>query len=244
MEKSAWKIGELAKQTGITVRTLHHYHHIGLLSPSKFTESGHRLYTKEDISRLQQIMSLKQLGFALEEIKAIIEKPDYDPVEVIKAQLERVKNQIQMQQELYGELELIYKMLHSKEEISADKFIKLIEVIQMNVQNYFTQDQMEKMKKIQDGISAEERNKMEKEWTNFINKLQKNFDNNTPVDHPEVAELARFWNSMIAAVTNDDPEITKRAERFHAENPNNPMQFGMTGELYNYLKAAVSKLQD
>lgn len=242
MLKSTWKIGELAKQTGITVRTLHHYHHIGLLSPSEFTESGHRLYTGDDISRLQQIISLKQLGFSLEEIKVIMEKPDYDPLQVVKAQMERVKEQIELQEQLYRELELLYSMLSSKEEIGAEKFIKLIEVIHLNVQNYFTTEQLEKMKKTQESLSAEERNKMGNLWTNVISKFKEKFENNTPVDDAEVLELAKAWNDMTTSITGDDPEITRSAERFHAENPGNPMQFGITGELYKYIKTAISKL--
>ena len=65
-EQTRWKIGELAKRTGITVRTLHHYDQIDLLVPSMHSDAGHRLYSATDIARLQQILSLKQLGFHLE----------------------------------------------------------------------------------------------------------------------------------------------------------------------------------
>lgn len=68
-EKSAWKVGDLAGRTGLSVRTLHHYDEIGLLSPSGRTGSGHRLYSAEDVLRLQRIRSLRALGFSLEEIR-------------------------------------------------------------------------------------------------------------------------------------------------------------------------------
>ena len=55
MKFEALKVGELAKRTGLTVRTLHHYDEIGLLKPSLHTESGHRLYTARDVARLQQV---------------------------------------------------------------------------------------------------------------------------------------------------------------------------------------------
>src|SRR5436853_6916 len=57
-----WKVGQLAKRTGISVRTLHHYDQIGLLTPSHRTESGHRLYDRDDVVRLQQIVMLRQRG--------------------------------------------------------------------------------------------------------------------------------------------------------------------------------------
>ena len=62
MEPTAIKVGEVAKRTGLSVRTLHHYDEIGLLSPSRRTASGHRLYGAGELARLQQIKSLRQLG--------------------------------------------------------------------------------------------------------------------------------------------------------------------------------------
>src|SRR6476620_1521247 len=64
MKLEALRVGELAKRTGLTVRTLHHYDEIGLLKPSLHT--GYRLYTATDVARLQQVLSLRQLGFSLE----------------------------------------------------------------------------------------------------------------------------------------------------------------------------------
>lgn len=84
-----WKVGELAQDTGLTVRTLHHYDRIGLLSPSRRSPAGHRLYAGADIVRLQQIMSLKYLGFSLDEIGALIDNPDFNPIEVITLQLDQ-----------------------------------------------------------------------------------------------------------------------------------------------------------
>ena len=62
---AAWKVGELAARTGLSVRTLHYYDEVGLLPPSCRTDGGHRLYTAGDVVRLQQIRSLRALGFTL-----------------------------------------------------------------------------------------------------------------------------------------------------------------------------------
>ena len=66
-----WKVSELARRTGVTIRTLHHYDAIGLLTPSNRTPGAHRLYSSEDVSRLHQIHSLRTLGFPLAEIRAM-----------------------------------------------------------------------------------------------------------------------------------------------------------------------------
>lgn len=64
-----WRIGELAEATGVTVRTLHHYEHTGLLSASERTDGGHRMYERESIQRVSQIRALRELGFSLNDIR-------------------------------------------------------------------------------------------------------------------------------------------------------------------------------
>lgn len=73
VQNRTWKVGELSKLTGPTIRTLYHYDEIGLLRPTFRTDTGHRLNAEDDIVKLQQIMSLKELDFSLEEIKELFE---------------------------------------------------------------------------------------------------------------------------------------------------------------------------
>ena len=72
------KISEVAKLSGITVRTLHYYDEIGLLKPNKITEAGYRVYSNEDLETLQQILFFRELDFQLNEIKEIMMNPNYD----------------------------------------------------------------------------------------------------------------------------------------------------------------------
>ena len=71
----SWKIGELARATGLTVRTLHHYDSLGLLRPSERSPAGYRLYGAEDVVRLQKIVSLRRLGFSLDAIRDCLDTP-------------------------------------------------------------------------------------------------------------------------------------------------------------------------
>jgi len=88
-----WKIGELARDTGLTVRTLHHYDQLGLLSPQPRTEGGHRCYTSDDVLRLQRIVALRSLGISLEEIGGLLDG-EPDPVGVLRRQLDVVDERI------------------------------------------------------------------------------------------------------------------------------------------------------
>ncbi|KHD85094.1 MerR family transcriptional regulator [Heyndrickxia ginsengihumi] len=162
MPKTTWKIGELASQCGITVRTLHHYHQIGLLVPSEFTEAGHRLYTKADASKLQQILSLKQLGFSLEEIYNFIVNPNYDPMLVVQAQLEVINEQIKLKEKLRNKLEQLQKLILLNQHISTDQLLKIMELIRMNESNYITPELVERMRASLNNLTEEKKLKLKK----------------------------------------------------------------------------------
>src|SRR3982750_4640187 len=86
----ALKVGELARRTGLSIRTLHHYDEIGLLKPSQHSETGYRLYTAGDVARLQRVLSLSQLGFSLDEIRGCLDGPGFSPLEVVDLHLARL----------------------------------------------------------------------------------------------------------------------------------------------------------
>ena len=77
------KISEVAKLSGVTVRTLHYYDEIGLLNPSETTEVGYRMYSNKDLETLQQILFFRELDFPLNEIKEIMKNPNYDKNEAL-----------------------------------------------------------------------------------------------------------------------------------------------------------------
>jgi DNA-binding transcriptional MerR regulator len=82
----AWTVGETARLSKVSVRTLHHYDEIGLLSPSARTEAGYRLYEEADLERLHQILLFRELGFPLADIRRIMLDPTFDRAEALRAQ--------------------------------------------------------------------------------------------------------------------------------------------------------------
>src|SRR5215207_6265678 len=126
-----WKVGELARSTGLSVRTLHHYDGIGLLSPSHRTQSGHRLYAEGDVARLQQVVSLRSLGLGLDEIRELLDRRGVSLSEVISLHAARLREQIGMQQRLAARLDAVARRLSAAGEVSADELIQTMEAIKM-----------------------------------------------------------------------------------------------------------------
>jgi DNA-binding transcriptional MerR regulator len=97
-----YTVGQIARLAGVTVRTLHHYDQIGLLSPADRSGAGYRRYGDEDLRRLQRIMFYRELGFALEDITDLVNDPAADPTEhlrrqhrLLTARLERTRRLVQ-----------------------------------------------------------------------------------------------------------------------------------------------------
>jgi MerR family transcriptional regulator, thiopeptide resistance regulator len=82
----SWTVGEAAKLAKVSVRTLHHYDEIGLLSPSERSDAGYRLYSVADLETLQQVMLFRELGFELADIRAILADPEFDRTAALAAQ--------------------------------------------------------------------------------------------------------------------------------------------------------------
>ncbi|MFG2293534.1 MerR family transcriptional regulator [Streptomyces sp. NPDC048603] len=81
-----YSVGQVAGFAGVTVRTLHHYDEIGLLSPGGRSGAGHRRYDDADLDRLQRILFYRELGFPLEEVAVLLDDPDADPQEHLRRQ--------------------------------------------------------------------------------------------------------------------------------------------------------------
>jgi DNA-binding transcriptional MerR regulator len=220
MRGEALKVGELARRTGLTVRTLHHYDEIGLLRPSGHTESGHRLYTAADIARLQQVLSLRQLGFSLEEVRACLDRPDFAPLELIGLHVTRLREQIDMQRRLCDLLEVIAGRLRAAETVSADEFLRTIEVMTM-MDRYYTPEQLESMKKRAEQMGPDAIRKSQEDWAELIALVRSEMDKGTDPAAPQVQALAKRWLGLVHAFTGGDPDIAQRVKRLWQEQGDN-----------------------
>jgi DNA-binding transcriptional MerR regulator len=180
------------------------------------TEAGYRLYTAADVARLQQVLSLKQLGFSLDEVRDCLNRPDFAPLEVIRMHLARLREQIELQRRLRDRLETIAAALQSAEEVSADQFLQTIEVMTM-LDNYFTPEQRDFFKRSRDEAGEEATRLMQEEWAKLIADVRAEMDAGTDPKHAKVQALARRWTSMVHASTGGDPAIEQSIKRLWDE---------------------------
>lgn len=89
-----YTVSELAALAGVSVRTLHHYHEVGLLRPAYVGENSYRYYGREELLRLQQILIHRELGLPLAEIGAILDAPGFDRLMALKSQREHIAQEV------------------------------------------------------------------------------------------------------------------------------------------------------
>ena len=105
--RTLWRVNEVSKLTGVSIRTLQYYDRIGLLHPAKYTEAGYRLYDDTALETLQQILLFRELEFPLKDIKEIISSPDFDrrkaldqQIELLRLKKEHIENLIDLAREI------------------------------------------------------------------------------------------------------------------------------------------------
>lgn len=216
MRPPPWKVGDLAKRTGVSVRTLHHYDEIGLLSPSHRSESGYRLYTEADVVRLQQIRSLRTLGFSLEEIGTFLKRPDVTPDRVLQLHIAHLKEQIELRQGLCDRMERIAGRWRSDETVPTEEFLQIIEVTTM-LDKYYTPEQMEELKQRREALGEDRIRQAEGEWKELMEQVQAEMDQGTDPADERVQQLARRWMGLVQELTGGNPGITQSLGRIYKE---------------------------
>ena len=103
--QQSWTVGPAAAAVGATVRALHHYDAIGLVVPGARSDAGYRVYSEDDLDRLRHVLVHRELGFALEDIGALLDGDGDDRTRLVREQIDRVDERIDRLQQVRAALE-------------------------------------------------------------------------------------------------------------------------------------------
>lgn len=240
MRPAGWKVGELARRTGLTVRTLHYYDEIGLLSPTRRTDAGYRLYSAGDIARLQHITSLRRLGFSLDEIRDCLDRPDLSLRRVIGLQLRRLKEEIALQRSLCERLEAIEARLSAREDVSVDAFLHSMEVMSM-VEKYYTPAQLAEIEERGQHLGEERIRQVEAEWPELMAQVRVEMDRGADPASERVQGLAKRWMALVEEFTGGNPGIEQSLRTmYQQEQTIHGMDTASLREMMAYIGKAMA----
>jgi DNA-binding transcriptional MerR regulator len=207
------RIGELAQHAGVTVRTLHHYDELGLLTPSERTSGGHRLYGAGDVERLYRLLALRNLGLPLEEIGPLLERED-GVEDTVRRHLGRVEQQLRALTTLKARLTRLLDGGHDTE-----RLLEALEAMSM-FEKYYTPEQLAQLEERRQLLGEDAIKQGEQDWRDLYAQVRQHREAGTDPADPEVQKLVERSSELIRMFTGGDPGIEAGLKRmYETEGP-------------------------
>lgn len=223
------KVGEVSKKIGMSVRALHHYDEIGLLSPSHRSESGYRLYGLDDLMQLQKIKSLSLLRFSLDAIKNMLQNKETSLLSVLKQHIENLTSEIEQQQMLIRRLHDLAHILEQSKQPSVEMLYDTLKETIM-YEKYYTPEQLKELSERRKQFGEADIKSVEQEWQDIFDKFKKLFDAKKPASSPEAQALAKRSQKLIDMFTGGNPAIEQSLKKmYETEGANSILNQGSHG---------------
>lgn len=209
------KVGELARATGLTVRTLHHWEERGLVVPSARTSSGHRVYDDQDVRGVYQVVALRELGLPLDAIGELLSSGSF--AEVLTAHLNQVDARLAALHALRGTLAAVVDRLREAPDPDPSDVLMMIdEVSRVNdtFAQYFTPEQVAALR-----ARRAEGEATAAAWPGLIAAVRAEMDTGTDPSEPRVQALAARWSELLATFHHGDESLRRQLYRLRDENP-------------------------
>jgi DNA-binding transcriptional MerR regulator len=178
-----YRVGEVATLTRVSVRTLHHYDRIGLLRPATYSVGGYRLYGDSDLLRLQQILTLRYLGFPLKRIGELLDRTDFDLVASLRVQRQALHDRIEELERISVAVGKLVDQRLATGEWSWQLVIEASEAVgagltrrEETMETYYTPEQMRQFEAAGKAMPREEIVAIEQGWTALLAEVRANYD--------------------------------------------------------------------
>ncbi|GGF12584.1 MerR family transcriptional regulator [Williamsia phyllosphaerae] len=215
-----YRVGQLAELTGLTVRTLHHYDDIGLLSPSRRSGAGYRLYNGVDVERLYEILALRQLGLSLEQIACAI-TGETSLEAMLVAHADHVDTQLAAMQRLQTHMATVLATVRRADRPTDTDLLDLIRrvmTVDARVENYFDADQLAALAVRREELGEEQIRAVENRWPSLIAEVDAAITVGMDPTSEEAAALAAEWMGLLEQFHGGDPGLRDGMYRMQEEN--------------------------
>lgn len=215
-----WKVGQLAHLTGLTVRTLHHYDHIGLVSPSGRTASGHRLYEDADVQRLYQVLALRQLGLSLDEVASLMVGAT-SMGKVLAAHRSYLDEQLSAMRRLRAQVSTLAATVEQSPHAPVEDFLELIRrVIDVDetVKQYFSEAQLTELVERREQVGEQAISDVESGWGDLLPRVTAAVESGMDPASPQAQAMAQQWMDLLEQFHGGDDGLRESLYRMQAEN--------------------------
>lgn len=239
-----YRVAEFAKLSGVTVRTLQYYDRIDLLNPSETTEGGHRLYRRHDLLRLQQILTLKWMGFKLDQIKELLDSPSYDLRTALHMQKAAIDSQIASLKEASDALEIALDVEHLQDgTVDSDAISKVIRAVVFPQddwrRNAFTDEAWAGIVTRRMQYTEADFQQFAEDWQTLIEQFEE--IQHLPVDSAPVQALAETMDEYIRLFSAGDSETEDGVAKVWQNREQIPKNYQMgNADLMRFMNQAMT----
>ncbi len=229
------KVGELAARAGLTVRALHHYDSIGLLTPSARSDAGYRLYDRDDLARLHRIQALRKFGMALADIGAYLDSPGASPISIVARQIAALDLQIAETARMRDTLLMVHAQLSHGESPELATWLTTLEQMTM-YDKYFSKAELQELPLY--------RNKdAQAEWKQLVAQVSEMMASGVPARDDAAKQLARHWMALLERDTGGNQALLSQLDSMHANEPSVQRETGISPHLKGYIMRAIAEVK-
>jgi MerR family transcriptional regulator, thiopeptide resistance regulator len=239
--KQFLRIGDLAKQSGVSARALRLYESTGLLRPSSHSTAGYRLYDQKSVSRLLHIRVLKQAGFSLQEIAELLARDDQVVSNILAIQVEKLEREMSERRVALDALRKLVDVARCAPQLPLSQlleFIKMSNTFELSL----TPQEREAQRLRGETLGPQKIAQAQEQWPSLIAKVRAAMEAGTPTNAKPVQELAKQWHTMVMSFTGGDSSITRKLSSSYVENPGAMAAQGMDMAMFQYIGKAMQSV--
>ena len=219
-----YRVGEVTTLTRVSVRTLHHYDRIGLLCPAQHSAGGYRLYGESELLRLQQILTLRYLGFPLKQIGELLDRADFDLVASLRVQRMALHDRIAELDRISTAIGDLVDQRLATGEWSWQLVIEASQAVasgltrgEETMDAYYTPEQMTRFAEARRAIPQEEIEVIEQGWTALLAEVRAARAADLDPASAEAGALADHWGELSRRTIQHFPDDLRDAIKANYE---------------------------
>ncbi len=232
------KVGELAKRTGLTIRTLHHYDELGLLKPSHRSEAGYRLYGRDDLARLHQIQALKQLGLGLADIGDTLATEGVALPGIITQQLAVLDSQMEKIERLRLQLTRLKVKMDRGDMPEVADWLTTLEIMTL-YDKYLTPEEQKSLEERRQSAGSD----LDTRWPELVKAMRDLLDRGVPPTTSDAQRRVAEWTALVDETTGNDPGLVHKLDAMTRHEATVQAQTAIDPALLNYVVECMQARQ-
>lgn len=243
-----YRINEIVKLTAVSVRTLHYYDEIKLLTPSHRTASGQRLYSQHDLFKLQQIVTFKYMGFSLVKIQKLLQEPSFNMSESLNEQANILADQVLQIEKASKLTRYLSDRISRQQSIDWEVMIKIIETLQSNEANkqkwyekFLIKEELGELQEIFEHYTDDFWQDYHHRWRQLFDEVKQHLQ--TDPESDVGIYLAQKWLNLVDEIYAGKPKLKEKLWEGYKAGIIPQDQLSYDGEIVAYITQAINKLK-